>query len=94
MDASHDKGSQPFLDRLADDLFSLPAELRKVASLGLPQLLRFMELSFGVRMPSLEPDERAGPNLARTSPKPRPNLARTSPEPRPNLVLALVLTTP
>ena len=32
MDASHDKGSQPFLDRLADDLFSLPAELRKVAS--------------------------------------------------------------
>ena len=54
-------------------------ELRKVASLGLPQLLRFMELSFGVRMPSLEPEDCAGPNLAPTSPQPCPNHARTMP---------------
>ena len=42
-------------------------ELRKVASLGLPQLLRFMELSFGVRMPSLEPDEHAEEDVGGTT---------------------------
>jgi len=42
-------------------------ELRKVAELGLPQLLRFMELSFGVRMHALEPDNHAEEDLGGTS---------------------------
>ena len=38
-----------------------------MAELGLPQLLRFMELSFGVRMHALEPDTHAEEDLGGTS---------------------------